>query len=588
MSTVFAGGSRSVSRLPAQAKERLDTVVASGFPVIVGDANGADKAVQKHLLAAQYRKVTVFCSGDSCRNNLGKWETRFVRAPRNANGFDFYAAKDREMAESADLGFMIWDGKSPGTLLNILRLVRAGKKALLVTSPGDESVTFKSIRDWTAFVDRCPPAVRRDVRRRATPEEWPLDAPRQPDLLYSPSPEPAKFTGVQEPAMNDTAPPPAKARRLNLIPGSGEVALWTDHYFNRSKGIVGRFGDVRVTYAIFMRRPVVSAPRLMIEWLESIAAERGTRFDIDLVYREGKWVGAGEPILYLSGSFHALVDLETIWLQKLGASCVAAYNAYTMCAELPKTAFLAFDARHCASIGMAELMAYAASVGSARARRKHGALGFVGNATDATAHFFGKPGGLGTMPHAIIGYAGSTVRAAEMFHETYPNVDLTVLVDYYGRELSDSLAVCRRFPALAASGTLSLRLDTMGSRYMEGLDPTLAYKVLDRHAPEAIRGYRTESELRHLVGAGVSAAAIWLLRETLDDAGFPKVRIVGSSGFGPEKCRVMALARAPVDAVGTGSFLPDNWHETYATADIIQYGDRRSVKVGREFLFPKD
>ena len=28
--------------------------------------------------------------------------------------------------------------------------------------------------------------------------------------------------------------------------------------------------------------------------------------------------------------------------------------------------------------------------------------------------------GLGTMPHALIGYAGSTVRAAEMFHETYP------------------------------------------------------------------------------------------------------------------------------------------------------------------------
>jgi nicotinate phosphoribosyltransferase len=32
--------------------------------------------------------------------------------------------------------------------------------------------------------------------------------------------------------------------------------------------------------------------------------------------------------------------------------------------------------------------------------------------------------------------------------------------------------------------------------------------VLERHAPHAIRGYRTEEELRHLVGTGVSAAAI--------------------------------------------------------------------------------
>jgi nicotinate phosphoribosyltransferase len=78
------------------------------------------------------------------------------------------------------------------------------------------------------------------------------------------------------------------------------------------------------------------------------------------------------------------------------------------------------------------------------------------------------------------------------------------------------------------------------------------------------------------------------MREKCDAAGFPKVRIVASSGFGPEKCRVMALADAPIDSIGTGSFLPENWMETYATADIIEYDGKRSVKVGREFLFPKD
>lgn len=388
--------------------------------------------------------------------------------------------------------------------------------------------------------------------------------------------------------MNDAAASPkTNHRRINLMPEDRDVPVWTDHYFNRSKGIVGKFGDKRVTYALFMRRPVVSAPRLMVEWLESIAAARGTRFDIKLNYAEGRWVGAGEPIVYLSGSLHALVDLETIFLQKLGACCVAAYNTYTMCSDLPKVAFLAFDARHCAGIQMAELMAYAASVGSDRARRKHGAKGFVANATAATAGFFGREAGVGTMPHAIIGYAGSTVRAAEMYHEAYPDDDLTVLVDYYGQEVTDTLAVCRRFPHLAAAGKLAVRLDVMGSRYMEGLDPGASYKVLDRHAPDAIRGYRTEPELRHLIGPGVSAASIWLMREKLDGAGFPKVRIVASSGFGPEKCRVMALADAPIDAIGTGSFLPEQWVETYATADIVEYDGERSVKVGREFLFPR-
>ena len=108
--------------------------------------------------------------------------------------------------------------------------------------------------------------------------------------------------------------------------------------------------------------------------------------------------------------------------------------------------------------------------------------------------------------------------------------------------------------------------------------------MLDRNAPRSIRGYRTEQELRHLIGPGVSAAAIWHMREALDKAGFPKVKIVASSGFGPEKCKVMALAQAPIDVIGTGSYLPERWSETYATADIVEYDGVARVKTGREFL----
>jgi len=369
-----------------------------------------------------------------------------------------------------------------------------------------------------------------------------------------------------------------------MTPKPEVVARWTDSYFNRTRRVVEKFGGCTVTYAVFMRRPVVSAPRLAIEWLNGIAKERGTTFEIDLRYEEGRWVGAGEALMYVTGPLALLVDLETLLLQKIGPPCVAAYNAAAMCMDLPTVSFLAMDARHCAGTEMAEMMAYAASVGSRRARRKENAVGFIGNATDATAHYFGLQEGLGTMPHALIGYAGSTVRAAEMFHETFPNGNLTVLVDYFGHEVADSLAVCERFPELAAEGRLSVRLDTPGSRFCQGLDPTASYAVLDRHVPRAIRGYRTEEELRDLVGPGVSAAAIWHMRERLDEAGHDKVRIVASSGFGPHKCKTMAIARAPIDVIGTGSYLPDRWAETYATADIVEYDGKPRVKVGREFL----
>ena len=365
-----------------------------------------------------------------------------------------------------------------------------------------------------------------------------------------------------------------------------DITARTDAYFNRTRAIIGRFGDRRVTYALFLRRPVIAACALMTDWLSGVAQARGLDIQIEQNFAEGDWVGAGEPLVYVTGSFHGLVDLETLLLQKLGPACVAAHNAYQMCLGLPKVRFLAMEARHCAGYDMQEMMAYAAAVGG-RAAQREGALGFVGCANDATAHLYGAAAGSGTMPHALIGYAGSTLRAAEMFHECFPELDLTVLTDYFGREVTDGLEVCRRFPELAAAGRMGVRLDTHGGRFLEGLDPQASYAVIERHVPGAIRRYRSESELRHLVGTGVSAAAIWRMREALDEAGFPKVRIIASSGFGVDKCRVMADAKAPIDVVGTGSFIPDSWPETYATADIVAYDGVPQVKLGREFLLRK-
>ena len=336
-----------------------------------------------------------------------------------------------------------------------------------------------------------------------------------------------------------------------------------------------------------MRRPVISALNPAIDWLNQIIKERKGSVNINRCFAEGSDVGAGEPLLYISGSFLLLVDLETALLQKIGATCVAAYNAKSMVESLPKTSFLAMDARHCAGADMADLMAYGAHVGSKRVKSEAQAIGFIGCATDKTAHLFENTKGLGTMPHALIGYAGSTLKAAQMFHSTWPDEPLTVLIDYFGKEITDGLMVCRSFKSLADKHSLSLRIDTHGGRYVEGLDVAGSYAVLERNAPQAIRGYRTEQELRYLIGTGVSAAAVWHLREILDNAGFEKVKIVASSGFGPEKCKVFSLAKAPVNVIGTGSYLPSRWSETYATADIISYGGKSQVKLGREFLLKR-
>jgi len=78
-----------------------------------------------------------------------------------------------------------------------------------------------------------------------------------------------------------------------------ELAARTDSYFLKTKAIVGKFGDKTATYAVFMRRPVISAPRFAVEFLEGMAKDRGTTFEIELNHPENAWVGAGEPIRHL-------------------------------------------------------------------------------------------------------------------------------------------------------------------------------------------------------------------------------------------------------------------------------------------------
>jgi hypothetical protein len=102
VSSVFVAGSRQISRLPAEVTSRLDTMIEKGFQILVGDANGADKAIQQYLAAKSYPNVLVHCMKDHGRNNFGNWPRREIDAPRGARGFDYYSFKDRAMAEAAE------------------------------------------------------------------------------------------------------------------------------------------------------------------------------------------------------------------------------------------------------------------------------------------------------------------------------------------------------------------------------------------------------------------------------------------------------------------------------------------------------
>ena len=171
MPTIFIGGSRRVSHFPPALARRLDAIVAGGHRIVVGDADGADTAVQSHFRGHGYDRLTVFCSGDLPQNNLGRWPARRVAVPKGVRGFAFHAAKDREMAEVGDFGLMIWDGRSPGTILNLLRLVAGGRPCVLCNLGRQDTATIRSVERWRAVFEHCTPAVRTAIRARAAADE---------------------------------------------------------------------------------------------------------------------------------------------------------------------------------------------------------------------------------------------------------------------------------------------------------------------------------------------------------------------------------------------------------------------------------
>ncbi len=155
MNKVFIGGSRRLSRLNDDIRQRIDNIVQKGYSVLVGDANGVDKAVQQYLFDKNYRNVFVYCVGEKCRNNVGQWKTKWVKEPGKVKDFHYYTIKDLEMIKDTDYGLMIWDTKSKGTLNNIVNLLRENKIVIVYVSKDKKFYTLRALSDLEKLLTKC-------------------------------------------------------------------------------------------------------------------------------------------------------------------------------------------------------------------------------------------------------------------------------------------------------------------------------------------------------------------------------------------------------------------------------------------------
>lgn len=156
---VFLGGSLGLELVSPRVQEHLDTLISQGSDFLIGDARGMDRAFQTYLASRGSDLVTIYFAGDRPRNNLAGWPVFAVDSGLKSSGHQKHSAKDRQMADDADAGVMVWDGMSTGTIVNVMDLLEQGKPcALAVEGANKAFFLLEEIEDLSSVETGYPDA----------------------------------------------------------------------------------------------------------------------------------------------------------------------------------------------------------------------------------------------------------------------------------------------------------------------------------------------------------------------------------------------------------------------------------------------
>jgi nicotinate phosphoribosyltransferase len=259
---------------------------------------------------------------------------------------------------------------------------------------------------------------------------------------------------------------------------------------------------------------------------------------------EGDAISPHETVMTIEGDYSLFAHLETVYLGTLARRSLIMRNVAAVVGAAGGKPIFYFPARH---------DHWLVQTGDGWAAHVAGAIGV---STDAQASWWGGRG-VGTVPHGLIAaYGGNTVKAAQVYADRFHDeVNVTVLVDW------DNDSVLTAVEVAAALGTKlwGVRLDT-------------SEQLVDRSLFDSMGGFDPR---------GVNPQLVRRVRDALDDAGFPDVRIVASGGFTAERIAQFEGLGVPVDAYGVGSSLIRGRNDF--TADVVLVDGEPCAKAGRRY-----
>ncbi len=298
-----------------------------------------------------------------------------------------------------------------------------------------------------------------------------------------------------------------------------------DIYFARTQIILAKEGiDPSVVMEIFPGRAgILCGIHQAVELLRAVAPDAS----VDAL-DEGAAMSAKEIALRIRARYSTFGLYETALLGMLAQPSGWATAARALVDAAAPVPVISFGARH-VHPDVAARLEYAAIVG-----------GCVTGATPAGARLAGKQPA-GTIPHALVLIFGDTVKAAQAFDQWMPReINRIALVDTFHDEAEEAIRVAQAL----GDRLWGIRLDTPGER--------------GRVTPDLVKEVRAR----------------------LDQAGFPKVKIVVSGGVDLERIQLFRAQGAPVDAYGVGSAISAAPPIDF-TGDIKEIEGKPIAKRGR-------
>ena len=258
---------------------------------------------------------------------------------------------------------------------------------------------------------------------------------------------------------------------------------------------------------------------------------------------DGDLIDANEPVLKVTGKYENFGFLESMIDGILARRSSVATNVYRVMKVLDGNDIFSMADRQ---------DEYNTQIGDGYATY---VAGIRKVSTDAQGCWWGGKG-MGTMPHALIQICGGDIcKASDIYHKTFPNEQVTALIDYNNDVVTDSVKLAKHL----GKTLRAVRVDTSKS-------------LIDH--------YFDDKDTSGFDPHGVCKELIFALRKALDDNGFNYVKIIVSSSFNAEKIKEWVKLKVPVDTYGVGTSFVNNMTVGF-TGDLVMLDGKGEAKEGR-------